>query len=72
VLAESPDLQLIAGRQTHGDHLRRTLYVLAFALLVAVLAALAVPVRRFLAQDRCLDSGGRWDTETQTCEHALH
>jgi len=24
----------------------------------------------FLAQDKCLDSGGRWNKEEQRCEHA--
>lgn len=51
--------------------MRRILVTLALLLLLAVLlAGVARPVKNFLAQDRCLDSGGRWNARAQSCEGA--
>ena len=35
-----------------------------------VLGALAWWVRNWLAADRCLDRGGRWNSQRQECEHS--
>ena len=44
---------------------------LAALLCFALLAVAAFqPVRRFLAQDACLDAGGRWNYSSQQCEGA--
>jgi len=45
--------------------------VLGFCLVVLLAAACSHLYSRassFLAQDACLDRGGRWDASTQTCE----
>jgi hypothetical protein len=44
---------------------------LAWALVLgAVVGALASfrPISQFIAVDRCLDSGGRWNYEAEACE----
>lgn len=43
---------------------------LSVVLATVALLLLVMPyVRSFLAVDRCLDSGGRWDAATSACEH---
>lgn len=39
-------------------------------VVVAVFGALASfkPISKFIAVDRCLDSGGRWNYEAEACE----
>lgn len=39
--------------------------------VVAVLILIAVGIwfKGYLAVDSCLDSGGRWNYDTKTCEH---
>lgn len=37
-------------------------------LVILFLALAAQPLRAFLAQDRCLDRGGRWNADTWVCE----
>jgi hypothetical protein len=46
--------------------------VRAIVVLVGllVLGALAGWVRHWLAVDRCLDSGGRWNAQRHECEHS--
>ena len=40
------------------------------ALLAALLAALLYSkAAQFIAQDRCLDSGSRWESRSSTCWH---
>ena len=45
---------------------------LLWALLVLVVAACVFasikPIARFIAVDRCLDSGGRWNVAIEACE----
>ena len=49
---------------------RRVRLTILLMLAVAVLALwLAPKAARWLAVDRCLDSGGRWDTAQGQCEH---
>lgn len=43
---------------------RAVLLLVALMLVVAIARWLA----GFVAQDRCLDSGGRWNGETRSCE----
>ena len=38
--------------------------------IAAVLILLAPRISRFIAQDRCLDNGGRWSHVIQDCEFA--
>jgi hypothetical protein len=49
----------------------RSRWIIAIAVL-AIAAVLLLPrVRRFLAVDRCLDSGGCWDRTRQSCRHDI-
>jgi hypothetical protein len=50
----------------------------AFAALLGFIAVIAISsvavnayqtVTELIAQDKCLDQGGRWNVTTQTCEH---
>lgn len=52
-----------------GATVSRTRIVLVLLMLLAAAALLAQPIRRFLAQDSCLDSGQRWNVATEECEH---
>jgi hypothetical protein len=38
-------------------------------VIVTILLVAAVWLRSFISQDRCLDSGGRWNSAEGTCEH---
>lgn len=61
-------LLVTAALFTGSRAVRRTRVVVA--LLAGALTAAAAPhVRAFLLEDRCLDSGGRWDATTFRCEH---
>jgi hypothetical protein len=44
----------------------RTLSAAGAAVLAALLYSKA---SQFIAQDRCLDSGGRWESRSSTCSH---
>jgi hypothetical protein len=44
--------------------------VIALAIVVVAALLLAPRVRRFLAIDGCLDHGGAWNYERDTCEGA--
>jgi hypothetical protein len=46
--------------------------VTVVAALLAILWLFGVPLAsRWLAIDRCLDTGGRWNQTTGTCETAV-
>lgn len=47
---------------------RRTAVGISFALAAIVLFVYFY-ARSFLAQDKCLDNGGRWNGESSTCEY---
>ena len=51
--------------------MRRSWRVLIWALLSIALIALGLYLKRQLEIDDCLDSGGRWNYETATCEGAF-
>ncbi len=46
--------------------MKRLLYVLIF-ICIAVLVILQTPLRKFLLQDICLDSGGKWAINGDLC-----
>ncbi len=47
---------------------RRTAVVIALALATIALFVLFY-ARSFIAQDKCLDNGGRWNSDSSTCEY---
>ena len=49
--------------------MRRVLLGVILALVVAG-AIFRKPIARWLAEDRCLDRGGRWDEAADRCESA--
>ena len=49
---------------------RRALILLALATALAVLVLVWPNVRLFFQVDACLDSGGRWNYQTDSCEHS--
>ena len=51
-----------------GDSVTRSRLILLALLAVLAIAFLAGPIRRFVAQDSCLDLGGRWIYATESCE----
>ena len=60
------------GRQVSGP--RMLWYIFAFTSLFVIAVAIVAPVYEyisdFIAQDRCLDAGGRWNAEQHACEGA--
>ena len=60
------------GRQVSGP--RMLWYMFACTLLFVIAVAILAPVYGFVSdffeRDRCLDAGGRWNTEQHTCEGA--
>ena len=38
-------------------------------VILVLLAAVGFWLKGYLAVDRCLDSGGRWNYEAKACEH---
>ena len=49
---------------------RSSLQTAVFWAATAALFVGANQVHRFISQDRCLDSGGRWNHLKETCEHS--
>jgi hypothetical protein len=49
----------------------KKIYVILLAALVATTALIAVGFwyKDWLAIDKCLDNGGRWDYDKRICEH---
>jgi hypothetical protein len=41
--------------------------MIAVALIIAVVVGMWL--RNFISQDKCLDSGGRWNATTRACVH---
>ena len=57
------------GTQAHTRAKRRRFVIWALVLLAVVGALASVkPISQFIAVDRCLDSGGRWNYEAAACE----
>ncbi|WP_317933369.1 hypothetical protein [Halioxenophilus sp. WMMB6] len=60
---------------TINHHFRREarimLGVVLFVVALGLLIGLLMPhLFAFMAEDKCLDSGGRYDTQQHTCEPA--
>ncbi len=49
---------------------RRPLWFLATALVVLIVYWTGARIHTFVRVDRCLDGGGRWLAESQSCELA--
>lgn len=56
----------LTAERTQGrlKRLRLVLVACAFAIVIAGVIALS----QFIAVDRCLDSGGRWNKDVEACE----
>lgn len=50
----------------------RTARVTAFVAVVAFAVLAGVSLMRWLAVDRCLDAGGRWNYTARACEFRAH
>ena len=60
------EIRLVMGRPRPKVSRRDALLA---ALLLAAIVVGAIYAARWLAIDRCQDSGGRWDFERSRCEH---
>ncbi len=44
--------------------------VVVVVAVIAIVVLLVVRLERWLAVDRCLDAGGRWNDASRSCDHA--
>jgi hypothetical protein len=59
------------SKRDGGGKRRRSAYIaLALVAITGVGLYIAPRVRRFLAVDACLDRGGAWNYQNDTCEEA--
>lgn len=56
-----------AKAHTHVRRKRFLAFALAMLIIVGALASYK-SIAQFIAVDRCLDSGGRWNYEAEACE----
>lgn len=53
---------------TEADGMRRILLVLLLVALACALVFAGASIEQELAIDNCMDLGGRWNSEAQSCE----
>jgi FtsZ-interacting cell division protein ZipA len=49
---------------------KRTITIIVLTVVIIAIIGIGMWCNRFMEIDKCLDSGGRWNYETNECEHA--